>query len=56
MRNAACRGVHWRIRPVSGPSYLAEIDTGKKPGSAEALRKLSGVLAIPMENLVSRPG
>jgi ribosome-binding protein aMBF1 (putative translation factor) len=38
------------------PSYLAEIETGKKPGSAEALRKLSRVLAIPMENLVSRPG
>jgi ribosome-binding protein aMBF1 (putative translation factor) len=38
------------------PSYLAEIETGKKPGSADALRKLSRVLAIPMENLVSRPG
>jgi ribosome-binding protein aMBF1 (putative translation factor) len=38
------------------PSYLAEIETGKKPGSAAALRKLSRVLAIPMENLVSRPG
>ena len=37
------------------PSYLAEIETGKKPGSADALRKLSRVLAIPMENLVSRP-
>ena len=37
------------------PSYLAEIETGKKPGSAAALRKLSRVLAIPMENLVSRP-
>ena len=38
------------------PSYLAEIETGKKPGSAGASRKLSRVLAIPMENLVSRPG
>ena len=38
------------------PSYLAEIETGKKPGSAAALRKLSRVLAIPMENLVSRSG
>jgi ribosome-binding protein aMBF1 (putative translation factor) len=38
------------------PSYLAEIETGKKPGSADALRNLSRVLAIPMENLVSRPG
>jgi ribosome-binding protein aMBF1 (putative translation factor) len=36
-------------------SYLAEIETGKKPGSAEALRKLSRALAIPMENLVSGP-
>jgi ribosome-binding protein aMBF1 (putative translation factor) len=36
-------------------SYLAEIETGKKPGSAEALRKLSRELAIPMENLVSGP-
>jgi ribosome-binding protein aMBF1 (putative translation factor) len=36
-------------------SYLAEIETGKKPGSAEALRKLSRVLVIPMENLVSHP-
>ena len=36
-------------------SYLAEIETGKKPGSADTLRKLSRVLAIPTENLVSRP-
>jgi ribosome-binding protein aMBF1 (putative translation factor) len=38
------------------PSYLAEIETGKKPGSAAALRKLSRVLVIPMENLLSHPG
>ena len=38
------------------PSYPAETETWKKPGSADALRKLSQVLAIPMENLVSRPG
>lgn len=41
-------------------SYLAEIETGKKPGCAAAPRKLSRVLsrvlAIPMENLVCRPG
>ena len=37
------------------PSYLAEIETGKKPGSADALRKLSRVLEIPMENLMSQP-
>jgi ribosome-binding protein aMBF1 (putative translation factor) len=41
---------------VVSPSYLAEIETGKKPGSAVALRKLSRVLAIPMENLLSHPG
>ena len=38
------------------PSYLAEIETGKKPGSADALCQLSRVLEIPMENLVSRSG
>jgi DNA-binding XRE family transcriptional regulator len=38
------------------PSYLAEIETGEKPGSPAALRKLSRVLAIPMENLLSHPG
>ena len=34
-------------------SYLTEIETGKKPGSADALRKLSRVLAIGMEYLVT---
>jgi ribosome-binding protein aMBF1 (putative translation factor) len=38
------------------PSYLAEIEMGKKPGSADALCQLSRVLAIPMENLVSQSG
>jgi transcriptional regulator with XRE-family HTH domain len=38
------------------PSYLAEIETGKKPGSTAALRKLARVLALPMENLLSHPG
>jgi hypothetical protein len=37
-------------------SYLAEIETGKKPGSADALRKLSCVLAPPMETLISQSG
>ena len=36
------------------PSYLAEIETGKKTGSAETLHKLARVLTVPMENLVSR--
>ena len=35
------------------PSYLAEIETGRKPGSADALRRLARVLGVPMENLVS---
>jgi ribosome-binding protein aMBF1 (putative translation factor) len=43
-------------RAAVSSSYLAEIETGKKPGSAAALRKLSRVLAIPMENLLSHPG
>jgi ribosome-binding protein aMBF1 (putative translation factor) len=42
-------------KAVVSASYLAEIETGKKPGSAEALRKLSRVLAISMENLMSHP-
>ena len=35
------------------PSYLAEIETGQKPGSADALRNLASVLQVPMECLVS---
>lgn len=34
-------------------SYLAEIETGRKPGSAGALRDLAAILQIPMENLVT---
>ena len=34
------------------PSYLAEIETGRKPGSAEALLNLARVLNVPMERLV----
>lgn len=34
------------------PSYLAEIETGRKPGSAEALLNLARVLEVPMERLV----
>jgi DNA-binding XRE family transcriptional regulator len=32
--------------------YLAEIEGGKKPGSASALRRIAGVLDVPMEHLV----
>jgi DNA-binding transcriptional regulator YiaG len=34
-------------------SYLAEIETGRKPGSAAALRQLAAVLQVPAEDLVS---
>jgi ribosome-binding protein aMBF1 (putative translation factor) len=34
-------------------SYLAEIETGRKPGSAAALRQLATALQVPAEDLVS---
>jgi DNA-binding XRE family transcriptional regulator len=34
------------------PSYLAEIETGRKPGSAAALAALARVFGVPMEMLV----
>ncbi|MBJ7415351.1 MAG: helix-turn-helix domain-containing protein [Niveispirillum sp.] len=34
-------------------AYLSEIETGKKPGSAIALRKLAAVLHIDMEDLIA---
>jgi transcriptional regulator with XRE-family HTH domain len=36
------------VQAGASASHLAETETGKKPGSADALRKLSRVLAIPM--------
>lgn len=36
-----------------GASYLAEIESGKKPGSAEALRRLAEALTVPLEHLVA---
>jgi transcriptional regulator with XRE-family HTH domain len=33
------------------PGYLAEIETGRKPGSADALDRLSTVLRVTMEHL-----
>jgi transcriptional regulator with XRE-family HTH domain len=36
------------------PSYLAEIETGKKPGSSEALLHLSRALGVRMEDLAER--
>ncbi len=35
------------------PSYLAEIETGQKPGSADALQALARALNTSMESLVS---
>lgn len=34
------------------PSYLAEIESGKKPGSASALSRIAKALRVPMEFLV----
>jgi transcriptional regulator with XRE-family HTH domain len=34
------------------PSYLAEIETDQKPGSADALLKLARVLEVPMDCLI----
>ncbi|SNS24859.1 MULTISPECIES: helix-turn-helix domain-containing protein [unclassified Azospirillum] len=34
------------------PGYLSEIETGKKPGSAAALKALATVLRVDMEDLV----
>lgn len=36
------------------PGYLAEIETGRKPGSADALHRLSVVLGVAMQDLMSR--
>lgn len=34
-------------------SYLCEIETGKKPGSASTLKALAAALAVPMDVLVT---
>lgn len=34
------------------PSYLSEIESGRKPGSVDAMVKLSKTLRVPMENLL----
>ena len=36
-------------------SYLAEIETGRKRGSAAAIRRLAKVLQVDMEDLVGEP-
>jgi DNA-binding XRE family transcriptional regulator len=35
-----------------GASYIAEIETSRKPGSLESIRKLAAVLEVSMEDLV----
>jgi transcriptional regulator with XRE-family HTH domain len=35
------------------PGYLAEIELGRKPGSANALRRLATVLGVAIEYLMS---
>jgi ribosome-binding protein aMBF1 (putative translation factor) len=35
------------------PGYLAEIETGRKPGSADALNRLSTALSVAMKDLIS---
>ena len=37
---------------LTSPSYLAEIEAGKKPGNASALARIARVLQVPMEHLV----
>lgn len=49
------RGLTQRVLAAQagiGASYLAEIEGGKKPGSADALHKLAQALGVAMENLV----
>jgi len=36
---------------VLAPSYLSEIETGKKPGSFDAMARLARVLRVAMEDL-----
>jgi hypothetical protein len=36
-----------------GVGYLAEIEGGKKPGSAAALQRINRALGVPMEDLVT---
>ncbi|HXQ65277.1 MAG TPA: helix-turn-helix transcriptional regulator [Alphaproteobacteria bacterium] len=38
------------------PSYLAEIETGRKPGSKNALLAVATVLEVLLEDLVHPPG
>lgn len=37
------------------PSYLAEIETGRKPGSKVAISRIAEILEVPMDNLAGNP-
>jgi DNA-binding XRE family transcriptional regulator len=37
------------------PGYLAEIETGRKPGSIDAYQRLSAALEMPIDQLLPRP-
>jgi DNA-binding Xre family transcriptional regulator len=39
-------------RAKLAPSYLSEIETGKKPGSFDAMARLARALGVAMEDLV----
>jgi DNA-binding Xre family transcriptional regulator len=36
------------------PSYVSEIETGRKPGSLSAMAKIAGALGVSLEDLVQR--
>ena len=43
---------HLARKAAMSPSYLSEIETGAKPGSATALKKLAAILDVDMDELV----
>jgi len=44
------------LRAETIPSYVSELEAGKKPGSAAGLLRLARVLNVPMDLLVDEPG
>ena len=53
---AARQGDEWAVELAAvigkSPSYLSEIETGKKPGSVAVLRQIAEALGVDLENLV----
>jgi DNA-binding Xre family transcriptional regulator len=37
-------------------AYLSEIETGKKPGSLDAMKRIADALEVPLDNLVRTDG